>query len=158
MTNAFTAVRVASGSFKPSNAAVRIRCPVELIGKYSVIPSTMPRSSASHELTLECLRPLYSVTGSSRPAGIGDDAGARARSEPAPVNARTSSSSNAASADGSRALIVPSQPRRKPHGIETMPGLLNGNQAQSPFGKSAFGAPDTTGEKNTSVTHVIRPP
>ena len=39
-----------------------------------------------------------------------------------------------------------------------MPGLLSGNHAQSPFGKSAFGAPETTGEKNTSVTQVVKPP
>ncbi len=52
-------------------------------------------------------------------------------SAPAPVKARTSSSVNLSSAVGSLDVTVPSQPKKKPSGIETMPGFCNGNQWKS---------------------------
>ena len=63
---------------------------------------------------------------------------------------------------------VPSQPKKKPSGIETRPGLSSGNQWKSMPGsvdqRRALGGrrvgalPDTTGEKITSTSAEIRPP
>ena len=39
-----------------------------------------------------------------------------------------------------------------------MPGLLSGNQWKSWFTNNAVSEPDTTGEKNTRTTQVMRPP
>ena len=79
-------------------------------------------------------------------------------SAPAPVKARTSSSLNRAAVSGSWEVMVPSQPKKKPSGIEMMPGLLNGNYDQSWPVNSAVSEPDTTGEKTTRPTLAIRPP
>src|SRR5690606_12118244 len=76
---------------------------------------------------------------------------------PAPVRARTSSSAYFA-AFFSRDSSVPIQPQRKPSGMEMMPGLESGNHCQSWFGNMALELPETTGEKKTSTTALIKPP
>lgn len=54
---------------------------------------------------------------------------------------------------------MPSQPSRKPTGIEMMPGLSKGNQWKStPLNMDVFGLPETTGENSTRKTAAKRPP
>jgi hypothetical protein len=63
-------------------------------------------------------------------------------------------------------VIVPSQPKKKPSGIETRPGFSSGNQLMSmsagssdrflPVGSRPL--PETTGEKITSPTEEMSPP
>ena len=55
-------------------------------------------------------------------------------------------------------VTVPSQPKRNPHGIETIPGFCSGNQWKSTPGKIAAGLPETTGEKTTSTRAGTSPP
>ena len=47
---------------------------------------------------------------------------------------------------------MPSQPKKKPSGIEMMPGFCSGNQAKSASGNQDVGRLETTGEKTTSRT------
>src|SRR3954447_14032332 len=87
-------------------------------------------------------------------------------SAPIPVNARTSSSADLSSSGRSLDSFVPSQPRKNESGMDTRPGLFNGNQWKSTFWNSegllpvasTTGAPETTGEKMISPTQVISPP
>src|SRR6185369_8493846 len=76
---------------------------------------------------------------------------------PTPVRERTSSSAYLAgffSLDS----MVPSQPQRKPNGIEMMPGLVNGNQWKSCCDRIVDVGPETVGEKTTRTTAAMRPP
>src|SRR3954463_7249328 len=89
-------------------------------------------------------------------------------SAPAPVNERNSISAYLASLERSLLVTVPSQPRKKASGIDTMPGLSSGNQWKSTVASviidglrpvpGAAGLPDTTGLKTISVIDDTRPP
>src|SRR4051794_40681455 len=88
-------------------------------------------------------------------------------SAPAPVSERTSISAYLAAVPTSRLVTVPSQPRKKASGMETMPGLSSGNQWKS-IDLSviidrlrlvlASTLPETTGEKVIRMIADARPP
>src|SRR5882757_10596821 len=79
-------------------------------------------------------------------------------SAPTPVSARTSNSALTSGSPRSDDVSVPTMPRMKASGIDTMPGLASGNQAKSACGSIAVFAPDTAGEKTISTIVEIRPP
>ena len=70
-------------------------------------------------------------------------------SAPAPVSDRTSSSGKRASDVRSFDVIVPSQPRKNPSGMETMPGFSSGNQLMSTLAGSSD---NTTVESKSTQT------
>ena len=55
-------------------------------------------------------------------------------------------------------MIEAIQPRRKPSGIEMIPGLASGKIAKSAPGIIAVSDPETTGENVMSTIAEIRPP
>ena len=55
-------------------------------------------------------------------------------------------------------MTVPSQPARKPSGIETSPGFCSGKTWKSTPGNSDSGLPETTGDSTTSTTAGTSPP
>src|SRR4051812_8139324 len=75
-----------------------------------------------------------------------------------PVSDRTSISACLARSPRSRLSTVPRNPATKDSGIDTIPGLLNGNTAKSRPGKIDVGLPETTGDRATSAKHENSPP
>src|SRR3954467_10791222 len=94
---------------------------------------------------------------SRRPSVFGDRQWETAFSAPAPVRERTSISAYFF-ASCSLDRTVPSQPRMNAAGIETMPGLLSGNQAKSTVLIIDVLLPDTAGENTISTIVMARPP
>src|SRR6185312_5382082 len=83
---------------------------------------------------------------------------ATAFSAPTPVSARTSNSALISGSPRSADVRVPTMPRMKASGIDTMPGLASGNQAKSACGSIAVLAPDNAGEKTISTIVETSPP
>src|SRR5882757_829573 len=79
------------------------------------------------------------------------------RPEPMPVSARTSISVCLAGFSRRDPSMVATQPHTNDSGIDTIPGLLSGNQWKSSFGKIDVLAPETTGEKMISSMQEPRP-
>src|SRR4051812_11942809 len=75
-----------------------------------------------------------------------------------PVSDRTSISACLRPSPRSRLSTVPRKPATKDSGMDTIPGLLNGNTAKSTPGKMDVSLPDTTGDRHTSARHETRPP
>src|SRR5690606_34371822 len=84
--------------------------------------------------------------------------GGRGQWAPVPVSDRTSSSAYFLVSGSSLESTVPSQPSRKPAGMEIRPGFFSGNQEKSTSGNIDVGSPETTGENSTRPTAMMRPP
>src|SRR5206468_12981859 len=87
-----------------------------------------------------------------------DGEGGASYAAPAPVSARTSVSACLASSGTSSEVTVPSQPARKPIGIDTRPGFWSGKYWKSTAGYSDSGLPETTGDSTTRASAGTSPP
>src|SRR5687768_7715815 len=59
---------------KPISSVARIRCPVELTGRYSVRPSTTPRMMTSHRIGISCCSGAHSSGAGGEPAAFAEAA------------------------------------------------------------------------------------
>src|ERR1700676_4413647 len=106
----------------------------------------------------ELVRTVNHIGGARPPHGNGTGQRATAFSAPTPVSPRTSISALSTGSPRSPDVSVPTMPRMKASGMDTIPGLASGNHAKSTPGIIDVFAPDTAGENTISTRVEIKPP